>query len=82
MKYTLFSVVLIALTLTACGEPKPGQYPPGFMDRELLSDADLEKTKQEAAAAKQSAPEADASESEGESGDEDETETSEKRGGY
>lgn len=62
MKYSLFVVALIALTLTACGEPKPGQYPPSLMDREMLSDSDLEAAKKEgvkkeaAKAAKQSAP--------------------------
>lgn len=32
MKYSLFVAVLLALFLVGCGEPKPGQYPPGFMD--------------------------------------------------
>lgn len=73
MKYSLFVVALIALTLAACGEPKPGQYPPSLMDREMLSDADLEAAKKEgvkketAKAAKQSAPavESDKSDDEG-----------------
>lgn len=32
MKYTLLAAILIAFTftLTACGEPKPGQYPPSL----------------------------------------------------
>ena len=68
MKYSLFVVVLIALTLTACGEPKPGQYPPALMEREMLSDSDLEaiqkeSTKKEATkAAKKSAPAEDSDE--------------------
>lgn len=35
MKYSLFATALIALFLVGlvgCGDPKPGQYPPGFMD--------------------------------------------------
>lgn len=32
MKYSLIAAVLVAFALSACGEPKPGQYPPGFMD--------------------------------------------------
>ena len=32
MKYSLFAAALIALFLVGCGEPKPGQYPPSFMD--------------------------------------------------
>ena len=52
MKYSLFAVVLITLMLTACkGEGKPGQYPPSlYQERDsALSDAELEKNKQEAA---------------------------------
>jgi len=76
MKYSLFVVALIALTLTACGDPKPGQYPPSFMDRDMLSDADLEavqkeSAKQEAAkAAKKSAPAVDSEESQEDSDEE------------
>ena len=35
MKYSLFATALIALFLVGlvgCGDPKPGQYPPSFMD--------------------------------------------------
>lgn len=32
MKYALFAATLLALFLVGCGEPKPGQYPPSFMD--------------------------------------------------
>jgi len=51
MKYSFIAVALVALMLTACkGEGKPGQYPPSlYKEREgLLSDSELEKTKQEA----------------------------------
>ncbi len=52
MKYSLIAVVLIAIMLTACkGEGKPGQYPPSlYKEREgVLTDAELEKNKQESA---------------------------------
>jgi len=44
MKYTFFATILVALALTACGEPKPGQKPPSlYKDREgLLSDSELQ----------------------------------------
>lgn len=32
MKYSLFAAALVVLFLVGCGDPKPGQYPPGFMD--------------------------------------------------
>ena len=32
MKYSLLIAVLLASFLVGCGEPKPGQYPPSFMD--------------------------------------------------
>jgi hypothetical protein len=84
MKYSLFVVALIALTLTACGDPKPGQYPPSFMDRDMLSDADLEAVQKESAkqevakAAKKSAPAVDSEESQEDSDEEAATEDKEK----
>ena len=51
MKYSLIAVLLMTFRLTACkGEGKPGQYPPSlYKDRDSqLSDAELEKAKQEA----------------------------------
>lgn len=84
MKYALFVVVLIALTLTACGDPKPGQYPPSLMDREMLSDADLEAVQKESAkqgatkAAKKSAPVVDSEESQEDSDEEAATADKEK----
>lgn len=39
MKYSLFIAALLAMFLVGCGDPKPGQYPPGFMDdREGMPD--------------------------------------------
>ncbi len=32
MKYALIVMALLSLFLVGCGDPKPGQYPPGFMD--------------------------------------------------
>ena len=32
MKYSLLIAALLTLFLVGCGEPKPGQYPPSFMD--------------------------------------------------
>lgn len=32
MKYSLLIAALLASFLVECGEPKPGQYPPSFMD--------------------------------------------------
>lgn len=32
MKYSLLIAALLASFLVGCGEPKPGQYPPSFMD--------------------------------------------------
>ena len=32
MKYSLLIAVLLASFLAGCGDPKPGQYPPSFMD--------------------------------------------------
>lgn len=52
MKYSLIAVVLLAIMLTGCkGEGKPGQYPPSlYKERDsALTDAELEKNKQEAA---------------------------------
>lgn len=37
MKYTLFVAACLVLFLTACGEPKPGQYPPS---QDILKDRD------------------------------------------
>lgn len=51
MKYSILAAVLFAIMLTACkGEGKPGQYPPSlYKEREgQLSDAELEKNKQQA----------------------------------
>ncbi len=31
MKYFLFICVFLSFLLVGCGEPKPGQYPPSFM---------------------------------------------------
>lgn len=33
MKYSLLIAALLASFLVGCGEPKPGQYPPSFMDQ-------------------------------------------------
>ncbi len=44
MKYMLFTlIVVVALALTSCSDPKPGQYPPSlYKEREgMLSDGDL-----------------------------------------
>jgi predicted small lipoprotein YifL len=39
MKFSLFAALLLALTLTACGDPKPAQYPPSMMmERETMPD--------------------------------------------
>lgn len=41
MKFALFLAMLSALTLTltACGDPKPAQYPPSaMMERESMPD--------------------------------------------
>jgi predicted small lipoprotein YifL len=75
MKYSLFVVALIVLTLTACGDPKPAQYPPSLYDQRegMLTDSELEAAQKEGAkkeaakAAKQSAPavKADKSDDEG-----------------
>ena len=32
MKLSLLIAAILALFLVGCGDPKPGQYPPGFMD--------------------------------------------------
>ncbi|SEM66705.1 hypothetical protein SAMN05216325_1011 [Nitrosomonas marina] len=32
MKYSLLIAALLAMFLVGCSDPKPGQYPPGFMD--------------------------------------------------
>ena len=32
MKYSIIVAALLAAFLAGCGEPKPGQYPPSFMD--------------------------------------------------
>ncbi len=32
MKYSLLIAALLTLFLIGCGDPKPGQYPPSFMD--------------------------------------------------
>lgn len=32
MKYSILIATLLATFLIGCGEPKPGQYPPSFMD--------------------------------------------------
>ncbi|MCO6428186.1 hypothetical protein [Nitrosomonas communis] len=39
MKSALLVAILMALALTACGEPKPAQYPPSaMMERESMPD--------------------------------------------
>jgi len=50
MKYSLFAIAL-AVLMTACGEPKPGQKPPSlYKEREgLLSDSELDAAKKESA---------------------------------
>lgn len=41
MKFSLFVALLMAFTLTACGDPKPAQYPPSMMmERETMPDKD------------------------------------------
>ena len=49
MKHSLLAAALIALGITACGDPKPGQYPPGFMDEResAIDDNELEAIQQE-----------------------------------
>ncbi len=37
MKYSLFVSIFLALYLSACGDPKPGQYPPS---QNILEDRD------------------------------------------
>ncbi len=32
MKYSILIATLLVTFLIGCGEPKPGQYPPSFMD--------------------------------------------------
>ncbi len=32
MKYALLIAAFLTSFLVGCGEPKPGQYPPSFMD--------------------------------------------------
>ncbi len=39
MKYSLFVLAILVLFLVACGEPKPGQYPPS---QNILEDRDSE----------------------------------------
>ena len=34
MKYSIFAMILAALFLTACGEPKPGSKPPSMYNKE------------------------------------------------
>ena len=49
MKFALFLAMLMALTvtLTACGDPKPGQYPPSIMmERESMPDKGDESKKE------------------------------------
>lgn len=44
MKFALLAAMLMALTLTACGDPKPAQYPPSIMmERESMPDKGDEK---------------------------------------
>lgn len=39
MRFALFAAVLAAFMLTACGDPKPGQYPPSIMmERDSMPD--------------------------------------------
>ncbi len=37
MKFSLFVATILVLSLTACGDPKPGQYPPS---QNILDDRD------------------------------------------
>jgi phosphopantothenoylcysteine synthetase/decarboxylase len=48
MKYSFIAAILVAFALTACGDPKPGQYPPGLMDEREGMD-ELDATLQEQA---------------------------------
>ena len=61
MRNLLITAVLLAFTfaLTACGDPKPAQYPPSlYKDYEdPLTDEELERVKQEAAEAAEAAEE-------------------------
>jgi len=51
MKYSFIAAILIAFALSACGDPKPGQYPPGFMDeREGMDELDAALQEQAEAA--------------------------------
>lgn len=44
MRFALFAAVLAAFMLTACGDPKPGQYPPSIMmERESMPDKGEDK---------------------------------------
>lgn len=54
MRYLLITAVLAAFTLTACGDPKPAQYPPSLYKdfEDPLTDEELARVKQEAEAAK------------------------------
>jgi phosphopantothenoylcysteine synthetase/decarboxylase len=52
MRYLLITAVLAAFLLSACGDPKPAQYPPSlYKDHEnLLSDEELADVQRESAA--------------------------------
>ncbi len=46
MKSALLVAILTALALTACGEPKPAQYPPSsMMERDSMPDKGGEQKK-------------------------------------
>ncbi len=62
MKYLLITAVLAAFTLTACGDPKPAQYPPSLYKdfEDPLTDEALAEVKKKGAekrAAEESADE-------------------------
>lgn len=61
MRNLLITAVLLAFTftLTACGDPKPAQYPPSLYKdfEDPLTDEELERVKQEAAEAAEAAEE-------------------------
>ena len=53
MRYLLITItaILAAFTLTACGDPKPAQYPPSLYKdfEDPLTDEELAKVKEESA---------------------------------
>lgn len=51
MKYLLITAILAAFMLTACGDPKPAQYPPSLYKdfEDPLTDEDLAEAKRKSA---------------------------------